>query len=325
MEEQQKPTIKVEYKKARLFPRLLSFFVDAFFYISLTVLMFGISHSLMPQLPAYAEIVAKREAIQEASGLYVDGADIATYAVSPLSPYTTTITQKDYLSEKLGEFYDKAVYCPKEARGEYDVRRAEAKNGSGIALFELIDGKLVERNLNPQDFLDFYTKEVRQYSLSYLSLNTEYFHTTQSLFLVAVGEASLWATTNYFFFYLIVPVCIFRKGRQTFGRKIFGLGYLTRKAVSPSRGNFIGRSVVEFFLFVPLGIGAFLIPLIVSATMLFLSENRQDLPDYIFGHYLVDARQDDIYSDPSQYRHGRQLHERSLLEDKDFQIEQNHI
>ena len=299
--------------------------MDAFFYIFLSVLLFALSNTVMPHVPAYAEVIAKRESIQADSGLYVDGQDIAAYVASAGSPYTTVATQKDYLSDKLETFYQTQKYCPVSALSEYRSRQALARSSSGLDLFELVDGKLVERPLAPQEFLTFYTGELRNHALAALFQNEGYLKTTQTIYLVAVGQGAFWATANYFFFYLIVPVCLFRNGRQTFGRKIFRLGYVNRHAISPRRGNFMLRSLVEYLFFVPLAAVTFLIPLFISAGMLFLSETSQDLPDYLFGHYMVDVSKDDVYSDPSQYHKGQGLHEKSLLTDKDFQIEQNHI
>ncbi|MDY6391546.1 MAG: RDD family protein [Bacilli bacterium] len=325
MEENKPQTIKVTYPKAKVYKRVLSFLVDAFFFIFVSAMMFGLIHSAMPSFPPYAEALSRREQIQEKSLLYVDGVDLVTYVEASGDLYVSTAQRKDFLRDRIEKYYALTEYCPSAAAEEYFTRKSLAKNNAGSLLFSLEDGKLVEGSSSPKEYYDFYVGEYRNYSLSYLSQTGEYIATTQKIFLFSFAEMALIGTANFAFFYVVVPVCLFRKGRQTFGRAIFRIGLLTRKAISPSRGKYLLRGLVAYVLLFVLDFFAFMIPLLVSATMLLLSDKGQSLLDYMFGHYAVDVSDQEAYEDPTEYRDSVDAHGRSLLEDKDFQIEQNHI
>lgn len=321
-----KETIKVAYHKAKLHRRVLCFLVDLFFLFLLTGISFAVANSLLPNAPFYSAVLEKRNFLQVDSGLYeTSGLDIVAFAKQDGSPYTNDAERKDFVSSRLNDFYTVHKYCPVDAAAKYEQRKATADNGAGVTLFEMKDGKLVERNLNPTFFLNFYEKELKNHAMSYLFQVDEYFATTRFIFLFTSGEILVFGTIFFAVLYLVIPLWVFPKGRKTLGRAIFRIGIVTRHALVPSRGKYALRWLFEYGFLVLLDFFAFLIPLFVSTGMLFLSENQQNLPDYLFGHYQVDITDDDVYSDPSEYANRKGVHDRSLLEDKDFEIKQNHI
>ena len=318
--------IKVTYSKAAIWRRVLAFVTDLFLLISLTGLTFAVVNTFLPDAPFYAEKIQKRNALQVDSKLYAEpGVDIVSYAKADASPFRNDVERKDYVSARLEEFYTVHQYCPATAKAEYESRKALATSEAGVPLFELVDGKLVEKNLNPAFFLDFYEKELKNYATGFLFQVDEYLETTRFIFLCTVVEIVVAATVFFFLFYLVIPLWVFPKGRKTLGRAVFGIGILNKKALVPTRKNYALRALFEYGVFLYLDFFGFLIPIIVSTTMLFLSEKSQNLPDFVFGHYMVDVRGNEVYRDEGEYFAAKDPHGKSLLEDKDFEILQNHI
>jgi len=320
----ERTVLKVEYSKAKLYRRFFAFFIDVFLLAFLTGITYGLANMGITRIPAYEETISQRTKLQLDSGLYNSDQQTVVDYVSTAEEFTTVELKKDYLARKLQGFYENAAFCTVKDKEGYDDRRINAKD-AGIVFFEVVEGEIRERNINPQYFYDFYVKEVENHALLLLSQNSQYFQTTQVIFLTSFISIVTLLILNYGFLNVIVPVCIFRQGRKTFGRAVFRIGIVDRKALSPTRGKYILRAILEFLFFIVLDFVAFLLPLGVSATMLLLSEHSQNLTDYIFGHYMVDTTVDDVYEDPYHFQEKKNLNKKSLLEDPDFQIEQNHI
>lgn len=317
--------LKVEYKKAKLHRRFLAFFIDLFLLAFLTGIFFGVCNTFVPNLPFYAEVVATRKQLQEESLLYESSTeeDIATY-IANTSALATITEKKEYLSSRLSAFYANAKFVSVAEARSYEERKAKATK-DGVSLFEMKEGELVEKSLSPAYFITFYSEEVTNHALSILSQYPDYFHSSQVIFLTSFFEIIILLTLNFSFLNFVVPVCIFRKGRRTFGRAVFKIGILNKRALSPRKRAYLARAILEFLFLIVLDFFAFLIPLMISVTMLLLSNDSQSLVDYLTGQYMVDMSKDDIYDDPYQFQGRADTHEHSLLEDKDFQIEQNHI
>ena len=106
------------------------------------------------------------------------------------------------------------------------------------------------------------------------------------------------------------------------GRALFGIGMVGKDGLNVTPGRFVARAAFSYVVYLFLNI-AFLIPLFISAGILFISSRNQSLADYVFGTQMVDSTKDDIYVDISDYLERKNSGKKASIENKDFELD-NH-
>ena len=93
----------------------------------------------------------------------------------------------------------------------------------------------------------------------------------------------------------VLPVFIFRRGRMTFGKALYGIGLVNSNCLSPSLPFALLRSAIFYFAILILSLFAFGLPIIISFSLMAFSKNKQGFPDYMLRFIEVDARRTKIY------------------------------
>lgn len=93
----------------------------------------------------------------------------------------------------------------------------------------------------------------------------------------------------------LVPPLIFRRGRMTLGKLLYGIGLVDSNCLSPSIGRFLARFAIFYFSILVLSILTFGIPMIISLSLMVFSKNKQGFPDYMLRLTEVDAKRTKIY------------------------------
>ena len=91
------------------------------------------------------------------------------------------------------------------------------------------------------------------------------------------------------------PYFIFRRGRKSFGKAIYGIGLVDKDCLSPKIGRSLARFSIFYFGELILSVFSFGIPFILSFTLMAFSKNKQGFPDYMLGLQEVDAKRTKIY------------------------------
>lgn len=317
--------IEIAYSKPTLVKRLLAMLVDFFFFGFLSFILFSLSNTAVSSFDFYKKNAALRSSLQEESCLYVEGEDIVSYVNNHEELFNGVRAEKDYLSEHIDAFYANEKFLDEGERTkavkEYETRKAEAEK-DGVMLFALSESVFVENDVNPSWLITFYSEEIDNYARPLFFGYVPYLETTRTIWISSIIELLVSMTISYLLFYVVVPLWLLKRGRQSVGMSIFKIGMVGRDAFNVSKKRFLLKALFCYFAYVILDI-AFLVPLFISAGMLFLSNRNQSLSDYVIGTYMVDVTDDEIYLDINDYLDRKKLSEEASIENKSFELD-NH-
>ena len=189
-----------------------------------------------------------------------------------------------------------------------------------VHLFATKDGQVVENEVQPALLFDFYKKEINDHSLGYLFNNKTYYNLTRFDFWKVIVEISSSATLFYLVYYLVLPLTLFKRGRQTIGMKLSRIALLDIHALTVKKTPFILRTLFNLLVFVYVNILAFLVPSFISIGMMYMTRANQSLTNYIFNDYFVDTSNQHIYLDEGERQFSKSNLEKVSIENKDFVI-----
>ena len=320
MEETSNNKIEVVYKKAKLGKRMLAYFIDIGLLFISTFLLLSIINIPITHSGWYKSKQEELVQLRNDSGLYIDGINIVDY-VNDNEKYPSYEEKNSEISKSIDSFYNNPTYIDDIAKTqkEYDNRRLSAKK-DGVNLFVKNEDKVVENAVSPQYLYDFYVDELSNYTFAYLTTNTNYFYLTRFAFLVSAIEFVSLFTLFFVVYFLVLPLTCFKRGRQTIGMKIENVGLISIKAVNITVGKYIGRFVFNYFVFFILNFVGFLIPSIVSITMMFVNKTNSNLPNYVFNDYAVDVTDQRIYLNSLERAESEFKLQEISIENKDFTL-----
>ena len=140
--EQVQNKIEVVYKKAKLGKRMLAYFIDIGLLIMSTLIMLSIINIPITSSPWYKTKETELVQLRNDSGLYENGINIVDY-VSTNSDYSSFEEKKNFLSERIDNFYKNTTYFNdlEKIKNEYENRKLNAKK-DGVNLFVKEDGEV---------------------------------------------------------------------------------------------------------------------------------------------------------------------------------------
>ena len=311
---------EVVYKKAKLGKRMLAYFIDVGLLIMTTLIMLSIINIPITNSNWYKSKQDELIQLRNDSGIYEDGINIVDYTADN-SRFDSYEKKNEFLSMHIDAFYRDTTYFNdlNKIKNEYESRKINAKK-DGVNLFVQDDGKVVENAVSPEWLYDFYVEEIQNYTLAYLMRNTNYFYLTRFSFLVTVVEFVSLFTLFFTVYFLILPLTCFKRGRQTIGMKLEKIGIISVKAVNVTTGKYIGRFVFNYFVFFILDFVGFLIPAVVSITMMYVNKTNSNLTNYVFNDYAVDAADKTIYLNALEREESEFKLQEISIENKDFTL-----
>ena len=115
----------------------------------------------------------------------------------------------------------------------------------------------------------------------------------------------------------LMPTFIFRRGRMTFGKALYGIGLVDKECLCPKMGRFMARFSIFYFGELILSLFSFGLPFLLSFTLMAFSKNKQGFPDYMLHLYEVDTSKANIYMDYVEAQLKNELHGDAI----DFQMD----
>lgn len=316
------PTLKeVVYKKARLSRRMFGYFLDIGLFILTSFILYSIINMPVTRSRWFKARQEHLTNLRNDSGLYVNGMPILDYVQEPA--FTSMEMKKDFMRNAVEKFYYNPTYISDvyTVTKLYDFRRIKARNSAGVLLFE-VDGDVIKEkeSSSPMDLYFFYYYEISEIATPYLIQNPEYFSLVRFSFWVTVVEFIIILTVCYFFYFLVIPLLICRRGRQTLGMKMEKVGLISVRADNVTAGKYILRSIFNYFVFIPLDFVGFLIPAVISITMMYISKTNSNLPNYVFNDYAVDVTDQTIYLNALEREESEFKLQEISLENKDLRL-----
>ena len=93
----------------------------------------------------------------------------------------------------------------------------------------------------------------------------------------------------------LVPLFIFRRGRMTIGKALYGIGLVDSNCLSPSLPRTLARFAIFYFAILVLSLFTFGLPIIISFSIMVFSKNKQGFQDYMLRLTEVDGKRTKIY------------------------------
>ena len=320
MEQATNKKIEVVYKKAKLSRRMFAYFVDISFLFLTTFILFSIINIPVTHAGWYNEKKNELVQLKNDSGLYDNGINIVDYVLDD-TQFSSYEDKKSYLSTRIDNFYNNTTYFKdlETIKTEYNARKLKAKK-NGTNLFVMSGDEVVENSVSAEYLYNFYADEVSNYSLGFLFRNSKYFYLTRFSFLVSAIEFVILFTFSFSIYFLVLPLTCFKRGRQTIGMKLSKVGIVDIHALNVSSGKFVGRFIFNYIVFFPLNFVGFLLPSIVSISMMYLNKTNSNLTNYVFNDYAVDVSDKLIYLNSLERAESEFKLQEISLENKDFTL-----
>ena len=319
-QETQNNKIEVVYVKAKLGKRLFAHFIDLSILFLATMIFFTITNVIVTHSGFYLYKEEQLTQMRNESKMYEKGVVITTYVQND-ELYPSYAAKKDELSSRIDEFYQNPTYIISEDTvKDYNKRKLEAVDNN-VHLFVVENSKIVENNVVSHEVLyNFYVNEIDNYALANLFHSSDYFYLVSFNFLTSAIQVAILLFVNFVVLYLILPTTCFKRGRQTIGMKLEKIGLISLSAVNVTTGKYVGRFFFNYFVFFILDFVGFLIPAIVSVTMMFVTKTNSNLPNYVFNDYAVDNTDKTIYLNSIERAESEFKLQEISIENKDFTL-----
>ena len=304
-------TIKIDYKTARFHRRVLANLVDfalcALFFFSFFIGIRGIVTNIDPYKAREAELIS----IRLNSGMYMQYVDSGktTDTVSFLSDSYNAysgIAKVDIAKEKIDTFIlyletnVNAEAADKVRNSYHTFFLSDKMVYEGVPMFIDNAGK-IERNKDCKASADVrfskaYAPFIDEYCQGYLiTLVPQYLDLVRFESNVLIYGEILPAYLIAPLLAYLLPMMVFKRGRQTFGKWMYRIGTVNKDLLIPSVPRTLARFVILYFLEFCLAPFTFAIPFLVSVSLMGFSKKHQGLPDYILGLHEVDVTNAKIY------------------------------
>ncbi|MFA6625062.1 MAG: RDD family protein [Bacilli bacterium] len=311
-----------EYPSPALYKRWFACIIDIFLVLMVGFGLFSLSNMAVRSVPAYSQMISERNEMQIETGLYDENNKLISYVYED-DEVLTYPEKKNLLNTVIEKFYDNQDYFTDDTYyQEYQQRKKEYKNSSGSLIFVVDPNSsslYIEGEYDAKDFFDFYCSEISGHLTSYLSLNSQYYSLTQTIFIVFIVQLVVWMFISYLLFFFVMPL-ILKRGRKTVGMFMFKISLANVQGLNLTMKEYLIRSAFVVFIGFFLDIATCFIPLVVSITMMHLSKAGQDFFDYMSNTYVLDTSKKDIYLDYSEYLSRKGMTKTATLENNDFII-----
>ena len=308
--------IEVVYTKAKLGKRLIAHFFDISILAICVAFGVTISNQVVTSTGLYKQKEAAIAQIRNDSGLYVDNTDIVTYAETHGAD---NVEKKEIVRDHINLFYHNSTYFADETIiNQYNERK---KARTDIFVINEFDEPVEKSDAGYAAALyEFYKSEYNNISLGFLLRNTTYFYLVRYQFWSVLIQTISLITLFFTIFYLIFPLFIFKRGRQTIGMKLEKIGLISVRADNIQTGVYIGRFFFMYFIFIPINFVSFGIPSIISISMSYFSKRNCSLPNYVFNDYMVDVSNQQIYLNAYEREESLIKLQQISIENKDLRL-----
>jgi uncharacterized RDD family membrane protein YckC len=310
--------ITLEYPKAAFYKRVFAFLFDFLCAVFLATGIAALGSLGLQQVSLYKNALETMNSIEIESGMYIENGssvDVITdfYTVSSSSAGDADYQiVDDQFENALVSFYNSSYFFP-DNQGNLIYQKLKVGDSSltydvdGVSTsywklsLDSSGSSVIVKNCDYATLYDFYQTAISDDALPAISVNSlSYISASKTIFWLTFGLILGSFVFAMIVFFFLIPL-FFRRGWQTFGKRLFKLSLINAKAVSPSWKQYLSRSLLLLFIEFTVGFFSFAIPIFVSFTMFAIRKDGQSFHDYVAGTYVVDSSQNLIYFSESEY------------------------
>ena len=306
--------INISYYRPKFHQRVFANVVDILIFIFIFFTCFLGVREIITNVPAYKAKSEQLTQMRIDSGLFAyDDTNVLKDIISVLN-YDKGQTAKSRVVRSKRAIDTFIAYVPDEKREEivkdYREYRLDSKMvHNDIPMFVVNEEDEVVENpalvdsiesVSSQIYVTYYKKAYQPFIdnrlQAYLVISVPGYKsilTYQTNLLLWVNIFAVYCFSGLLVY--ILPIFIFRRGRMTFGKALYGFGLVDSKCLSPSLGFALLRFAIFYFGILTLSLFTFGLPIIISFSLMAFSKNKQGFPDYMMKFTEVDARRTKIY------------------------------
>lgn len=317
--------LEIEYQKASFARRVLSALLDMILFGVFTFLLYSYALSFLPlTFPSYVANVETFTERKAESGLFSDFYEqndstlVSDYYRHEIAQAENSDKKLEvieeantYIEQVLTDFYQMETFL-EVTGGLKTYQEQKIPEGEQISFYFVYSetGQIVPNGARSQDEMwEFYQSAVDE-ALGYLYQDSVLLSSSRVITWTHVGMISIAIIIGGCLFYLMFPF-IFKKNRQTLGKKLFKLGVINADGLRPNNKKTLGRFALFFFLEIVLSLLTFGVPLIISFSMVAFSKTGTSLHDYLANTYVVDVSTYNIYKSVDEYQ-SEEKHKRNF-------------
>lgn len=303
-------TENVEFRKAKYSSRMFAFATDLLVMTIVTLLLVICCQLIVVNTDAYKKIENTLDTIQLRSHLYEeDNGDLIILSSYYGNPKTEDEynTYNEKLNDALIAFYSDSFFFDqndsKSGLYLYNTQRIpEGETHTDLFVYDEHMQVIPSLTADPKDLHTFYCRAISRDAVTYLMANDDYMNASRSVTLIFVFvELLIPMFIAALIFELLIPL-LDCHGRRTLGKRIFKIGVVDSRGLSPTYKRLIGRFTLFFFLEVILSVITLFIPIIISFSMTAYRKDGQSFHDYVANTYVVDISQSYICKNPEEYQ-----------------------
>ena len=300
--------IRIEYKRPPFYRRVFANLIDIIL-VALCFFSFFIGiRSIVTSNSSYKEKISVINKTKKECGLFIE------YQGHYVDVVTYLNAQKDFSSsKKIKEITSSISNFLEYSKVNLNLEDyEEIKNDyytsltsddivyDGVKMFVIEDGLLKENELCKaplSKYYEVYSNYVDSRLMTYLSTKyIAYFEATKYMSnMVLFLEIPVAYVLAGLVVYLLPPL-IFKRGRRTVGKALYGVGLVNKDCLNLSGKQFAIRFVIFYFAIYLLSIVTLGIPMIISFTLMAFSKGRRGVADYMLKFTEIDMTKSTIYN-----------------------------
>ncbi|MFA6754882.1 MAG: RDD family protein [Bacilli bacterium] len=311
---EEKVVHEVEYARASTFRRISAGIFDFFTCIITSLLLFMVTILIIENSSVYKTNISNRNEILLNSELYVEN-DANIIKVNNFLDSNEDLTyneKSERMDTRLNHFFVNKNFFEDDNTSIYNKLKSEAKDGDNYLFDEGYDRVLTNTDYDAT-YYEFY-KDAIDTAVGYLNLNSTYSESAKTIFVIYTVGIVVTYIFPYLIFFLLIPL-IFKTGYQTLGKKIMKIAIINFNGVNANKKKFLCRFAIFYFFEIILSLVTFLIPFIVSISMMVISKTHQSLHDYVCGTYVVSVENNKIYRDVNEILYSQKKEEIGKLDE----------
>ena len=312
---------KVEYEKATLTSRIFANLLDIVILIFTFFLCIIPLREIATNTPKYKTIEKEVRTLKLESGLYKDDKNgvltDATYIIETASEYNNearkveavniinrffTFAENHFTSEQCKIIKDDFDSFRLDESMKYDSKPMFLTNNeivvenSEIVTDTLGNSSVVYKTYYEKCYKVFIEKKLVTYFISY---TPNYVKLQNFIWNVLIFAELIPSAVLSFLITYLLPALIFKRGRQTFGKRLYHIASVKRNCITPGFGKYfakLGLILLEFILALP----SFCVTLLISFSMMLFSKDKQPFPDYFLDLIDIQVTDKKIYMNSNE-------------------------